>query len=197
MPSSHSVFRRVPAALAALGVALAVLVVARTNTVDAPADAMTIGLDGVISPGNSPGTATTGSQTWRDGGSYLWEINDSDGSKGLTGGFLPMGVTMASERLYQGFISERPEATFFHGHSFTANPLGCAAALASLDHQAIDTAGHRLERGRQAGLLGLGPAVLALVRPEGVAVARRRRQASCGQARPGPGLHALQRLRQP
>ena len=54
-------------------------------------------------------------------------------SKGLTGGFLPMGATMASERLYQGFISERQEATFFHGHSFTANPLGCAAALASLD----------------------------------------------------------------
>jgi adenosylmethionine-8-amino-7-oxononanoate aminotransferase len=54
-------------------------------------------------------------------------------SKGLTGGFLPMGGTMSSERLYQGFISERPEATFFHGHSFTANPLGCAAALASLD----------------------------------------------------------------
>ncbi len=54
-------------------------------------------------------------------------------SKGLTGGFLPMGATMASERLYQGFISEEPNHTFFHGHSFTANPLGCAAALASLD----------------------------------------------------------------
>jgi len=54
-------------------------------------------------------------------------------SKGLTGGFLPMGATMASERLYQGFISEKPCDTFFHGHSFTANPLGCAAALASLD----------------------------------------------------------------
>ncbi len=54
-------------------------------------------------------------------------------SKGLTGGFLPMGVTLASERLYQGFISDQPQATFFHGHSFTANPLGCAAALASLD----------------------------------------------------------------
>ena len=54
-------------------------------------------------------------------------------SKGLTGGFLPMGVTMASERIYQGFISTSPSATFFHGHSFTANPLGCAAALASLD----------------------------------------------------------------
>jgi len=54
-------------------------------------------------------------------------------SKGLTGGFLPMGVTMASERLYQGFIGCDPSFTFFHGHSFTANPLGCAAALASLD----------------------------------------------------------------
>ncbi|MEX1316900.1 MAG: adenosylmethionine--8-amino-7-oxononanoate transaminase [Synechococcaceae cyanobacterium] len=54
-------------------------------------------------------------------------------SKGLTGGFLPMGVTLASERLHQGFISDDPTATFFHGHSFTANPLGCAAALASLE----------------------------------------------------------------
>jgi adenosylmethionine---8-amino-7-oxononanoate aminotransferase len=54
-------------------------------------------------------------------------------SKGLTGGFLPMGVTLASERLYQGFVGHDPALTFFHGHSFTANPLGCAAALASLD----------------------------------------------------------------
>jgi len=46
-------------------------------------------------------------------------------SKGLTGGFLPMGVTLASERLYEGFVSDDPAATFFHGHSFTANPLGC------------------------------------------------------------------------
>ena len=54
-------------------------------------------------------------------------------SKGLTGGFLPMGVTLASEALFQGFHSTNPQHTFFHGHSFTANPLGCAAALASLD----------------------------------------------------------------
>ena len=54
-------------------------------------------------------------------------------SKGLTGGFLPMGVTLVSERLYQGFIGTDPALTLFHGHSFTANPLGCAAALASLD----------------------------------------------------------------
>jgi adenosylmethionine-8-amino-7-oxononanoate aminotransferase len=40
---------------------------------------------------------------------------------------------MGSERLHQSFISTSPAHTFFHGHSFTANPLGCAAALASLD----------------------------------------------------------------
>ena len=54
-------------------------------------------------------------------------------SKGLTGGFMPMGVTMASERLYEAFIGLDPTLTFFHGHSFTGNPLGCAAALASLE----------------------------------------------------------------
>jgi adenosylmethionine-8-amino-7-oxononanoate aminotransferase len=54
-------------------------------------------------------------------------------SKGLTGGFMPMGVTMASERLYEAFIGLDPTLTFFHGHSFTANPLGCAASLASLE----------------------------------------------------------------
>ncbi len=53
-------------------------------------------------------------------------------SKGLTGGFLPMGVTLASEAIYRGFISDDPGHTLFHGHSFTANPLGCAAANASL-----------------------------------------------------------------
>ncbi|MFN9644900.1 MAG: adenosylmethionine--8-amino-7-oxononanoate transaminase [Cyanobacteriota bacterium] len=54
-------------------------------------------------------------------------------SKGLTGGFLPMAVTLASERLHAGFIGTDPRLTLHHGHSFTANPLGCAAALASLD----------------------------------------------------------------
>ncbi len=54
-------------------------------------------------------------------------------SKGLTGGCLPMGVTMASERIFQGFVGQDPALTLWHGHSFTANPLGCAAANASLD----------------------------------------------------------------
>ncbi len=54
-------------------------------------------------------------------------------SKGLTGGFLPMGVTMASQTIFEAFVGEDPTSTFWHGHSFTANPLGCAAANASLD----------------------------------------------------------------
>ena len=54
-------------------------------------------------------------------------------SKGLTGGFLPMGITLSKEEIFQSFISDSPEKTFWHGHSFTANPLGCAAANASLD----------------------------------------------------------------
>ena len=54
-------------------------------------------------------------------------------SKGLTGGCLPMGVTMARERVFSAFVGTDPQLTFWHGHSFTANPLGCAAANASLD----------------------------------------------------------------
>ena len=54
-------------------------------------------------------------------------------SKGLTGGFLPMGITLTKEKIFQSFIDESPKKTFWHGHSFTANPLGCAAANASLD----------------------------------------------------------------
>ena len=54
-------------------------------------------------------------------------------SKGLTGGFLPMGITLSKEKIFQTFIDESPSKTFWHGHSFTANPLGCAAANASLD----------------------------------------------------------------
>ena len=54
-------------------------------------------------------------------------------SKGLTGGCLPMGVTMASEAIYSSFVGANPQLTFWHGHSFTANPLGCAAANCSLD----------------------------------------------------------------
>jgi adenosylmethionine-8-amino-7-oxononanoate aminotransferase len=53
-------------------------------------------------------------------------------SKGLTAGFLPMSVTVAKESIYAAFLGENFDRALVHGHSFTANPLGCAAALASL-----------------------------------------------------------------
>lgn len=54
--------------------------------------------------------------------------------KGLTGGYLPLAATLTTERLYEGFLGEPSEGrTFFHGHTFTGNPLACAAALASLE----------------------------------------------------------------
>lgn len=54
-------------------------------------------------------------------------------SKGLTGGFLPMSLTVTRATIHDVFLDESIERAFLHGHSFTANPLGCAAALASLD----------------------------------------------------------------
>jgi adenosylmethionine---8-amino-7-oxononanoate aminotransferase len=54
-------------------------------------------------------------------------------SKGLTGGTMALGVTACSEKIYSAFVSQDPAKTFFHGHSFTANPIACSAALASLD----------------------------------------------------------------
>ena len=52
---------------------------------------------------------------------------------GITGGFLPLAVTVATEQIYDRFYSDDPTKTLYHGHSYTANPLGCAAALASLE----------------------------------------------------------------
>ncbi|QNL48550.1 adenosylmethionine--8-amino-7-oxononanoate transaminase [Olivibacter sp. SDN3] len=54
-------------------------------------------------------------------------------SKGLTGGALPLGLTTCTDNIYQAFLSNDNHKTLFHGHSFTANPLACTAALASLD----------------------------------------------------------------
>lgn len=53
-------------------------------------------------------------------------------SKGVTGGFMPLGVTVATAELFETFRGEDRRLTFFHGHSFTGNPLACAAGLASL-----------------------------------------------------------------
>ncbi|MBF0473361.1 MAG: adenosylmethionine--8-amino-7-oxononanoate transaminase, partial [Nitrospirae bacterium] len=55
-------------------------------------------------------------------------------SKGITGGYLPLAVTVARDFIYEAFLGSTNEfKTFFHGHSYTGNPLACAAALACLD----------------------------------------------------------------
>jgi adenosylmethionine-8-amino-7-oxononanoate aminotransferase len=54
-------------------------------------------------------------------------------SKGISGGYLPLAVTMTTEEIFSGFLGEyREMKTFFHGHTFTGNPIACAAGLASL-----------------------------------------------------------------
>ncbi|MGC5745235.1 adenosylmethionine--8-amino-7-oxononanoate transaminase [Chryseobacterium sp. NFX27] len=54
-------------------------------------------------------------------------------SKGLTGGTMPMGITTCSQDIFNAFLSDDKYKTLFHGHSFTANPLACKAALASME----------------------------------------------------------------
>ena len=54
-------------------------------------------------------------------------------SKGLTGGFLPLAAVLATQQIYDGFLDESRERAFLHSHSYTGNPLACAAALATLD----------------------------------------------------------------
>jgi adenosylmethionine---8-amino-7-oxononanoate aminotransferase len=54
-------------------------------------------------------------------------------SKGLTGGYMPLAATLTTEKIYEAFLGRYDEwKTFFHGHSYTGNPLGCAVALANL-----------------------------------------------------------------
>jgi adenosylmethionine-8-amino-7-oxononanoate aminotransferase len=66
--------------------------------------------------------------------------------KGLTGGYMPLAATLTSERVYEGFLGAQEEArTFFHGHTFTGNPLACAAAIASLDAFALEDTLVRLQ----------------------------------------------------
>jgi adenosylmethionine-8-amino-7-oxononanoate aminotransferase len=70
-------------------------------------------------------------------------------SKGLTGGTLPLAVTSCTEAIYSAFVSTDRSKTLFHGHTFTANPIACAAARASLKLTCsveCDAARARIER---------------------------------------------------
>src|SRR5207249_2412389 len=87
-------------------------------------------------------------------------------SKGLTGGYLPLAATLTTEEIYRAFLGDFAEwKTFFHGHSYTGNPLGCAVALANLEvfrkertlrqsYPLTDRIGHRVAmEARRHGLL--------------------------------------------
>lgn len=67
-------------------------------------------------------------------------------SKGLTGGTLPLGITTCTEEIYNAFYSDDKTKALFHGHSFTASPLACAAALASLDLLLLKDTQRNIER---------------------------------------------------
>lgn len=64
-------------------------------------------------------------------------------SKGITGGFLPLGATACKEEIYKAFLGDTLQQAFLHGHSYTANPLACSSALASLDLLQMDSCSHQ------------------------------------------------------
>ena len=72
-------------------------------------------------------------------------------AKGITGGYLPLAATLATERIHDAFLGPPAEGrTFYHGHTYTGNPLGCAAALASLElfeqDRTLDRLGPKIAR---------------------------------------------------
>lgn len=67
-------------------------------------------------------------------------------SKGLTGGTMPLGLTTCSQDIYETFYSDDRTKALFHGHSFTANPLACSAALASLDLLLLESTQQNIAR---------------------------------------------------
>ncbi|MDP6849957.1 MAG: aminotransferase class III-fold pyridoxal phosphate-dependent enzyme, partial [Planctomycetota bacterium] len=75
-------------------------------------------------------------------------------SKGLTGGTMPLAATLCTESIFQSFVSNERARAFFHGHTYTANPIGCAVALESLrilreenTPQKLNHIGERIETG--------------------------------------------------
>ena len=82
-------------------------------------------------------------------------------AKGLTGGSFPLSATLTTEAYFEAFLSPERIRAFFHGHTFTGNPIGCAVALASLDiceeeltPARLDSIGSRIEDNLRARLAG-------------------------------------------
>ena len=98
-------------------------------------------------------------------------------AKGLTGGYLPLAATLTTERIYQGFLgAPEQQRTFFHGHTYTGNPLACAAALATLEVFETERTLERL----QPKLAAFGDALARLVAPLPAVAEIRRRGFMCG-----------------
>ncbi|HEX4666003.1 MAG TPA: adenosylmethionine--8-amino-7-oxononanoate transaminase [Chthoniobacterales bacterium] len=80
-------------------------------------------------------------------------------AKGLTGGYLPLALTLVSNKVFEPFLRSDPAATMFYGHSYTGNALGCAAALASLEifrtERTLETLPPKIEAIRE-GLAAIG-----------------------------------------
>jgi adenosylmethionine---8-amino-7-oxononanoate aminotransferase len=92
-------------------------------------------------------------------------------AKGLSGGYLPLAATLTSEAVYESFLGDFASLrTFFHGHTFTGNPLACAAALASVHLFQTEGVLERLK----ATLAALGPKLAALAELEHVGEVRQR-----------------------
>jgi adenosylmethionine-8-amino-7-oxononanoate aminotransferase len=75
-------------------------------------------------------------------------------AKGISGGYLPLAATLATDEIYDAFLGKYAEKkTFFHGHSYTGNPLACAAGLASLEifrrERVLEQLGAKIERLKQ------------------------------------------------
>jgi len=98
-------------------------------------------------------------------------------AKGLTGGYLPLAATLTTERIYEGFLgAPERQRTFFHGHTYSGNPLACAAALATLD---VFESERTLER-LQPKIDQLGEALSELIEPLPAVAEVRRRGFMCG-----------------
>jgi adenosylmethionine-8-amino-7-oxononanoate aminotransferase len=73
-------------------------------------------------------------------------------SKALTGGTIPMAITTFCQEIYDGFYDDDIDKALFHGHTFTANPTGCAAALASISLLQTDEMQHNIQRVNESHL---------------------------------------------
>ncbi len=106
-------------------------------------------------------------------------------SKGLTGGVLPMGATVCTSRIHEAFVSEDRTRTFYHGHSYTGNPLAAAAAVASLKIFEAEPVFARIERIDQIHRERLAGAKSRILRSATSGQSELWQPSSCGQTTRG------------